>query len=178
TAASELAVPNPEGQILGAVQAAPADRRAGAKVYGFDAKGGFVELRAGTNDLVCIADDPNQEKFSAACYHQDLEPYMARGRALKAEGVGRQESLQTRFKEIDDGTLKMSKEPRTLYVLSGDAFDAEKGQVENRFLRWVIYTPYATPESTGLSTQSSESAPWLMFPGTAGAHIMITPPRG
>ena len=56
-------------------------------------------------------------------------------------------------------------------------FDAETGTIENPFLRWVFYTPWATPESTGLPTApTGPGAPWLMFPGTAGAHIMITPP--
>ncbi|MEM6532651.1 MAG: hypothetical protein AAF654_08500 [Myxococcota bacterium] len=174
TTSSEAAVPDVEKQIAGAVQAAPEDRRAGARVWGYDAKGKLVELRKGSNKMVCIADDPERERFSVACYHSDLEPYMARGRELKAEGIGRQQSLETRFKEIDDGSLSMSREPRTLYVLSGDAFD---GEVKNPFTRWVIYTPYATPETTGLSAQSSPNAPWLMFPGTAGAHIMITPAR-
>jgi hypothetical protein len=41
----------------------------------------------------------------------------------------------------------------------------------------VIYVPFATPQSTGLSTKASESAPWLMSAGTAGAHIMISPPK-
>jgi hypothetical protein len=41
----------------------------------------------------------------------------------------------------------------------------------------VIYLPFATAESTGLSLKASPGAPWLMYPGTAGAHIMINPPR-
>jgi hypothetical protein len=65
-----------------------------------------------------------------------------------------------------------------LYVLTGDGFDAASGSVANPFLRWVVYTPWATAESTGLSgAPGAPGAPWLMFPGTAGAHIMITPPR-
>jgi len=71
----------------------------------------------------------------------------------------------------------MPRQPRTLYVLHGSGFDPESGQVTDPYLRWVIYTPFATAESTGLSTEPTEGAPWLMFPGTAGAHIMISPPR-
>ena len=54
---------------------------------------------------------------------------------------------------------------------------AATSTVKDAYLRWVIYTPYATPESTGLSTKPAENAPWLMDQGTAGAHVMITPPR-
>ena len=58
-----------------------------------------------------------------------------------------------------------------------NSFDAASGKVQDPYLRWVIYVPFATPQSTGLSTKASESAPWLMAPGTAGAHIMINPPK-
>lgn len=65
-----------------------------------------------------------------------------------------------------------------LYVMTGEGFDPASGSVVNPFVRWVIYTPWATPESTGISPQpTAPGAPWLMFPGTAGAHIMITPPQ-
>ena len=63
-----------------------------------------------------------------------------------------------------------------LYVLTGSGYDAAQGQVTNPYLRWVVYTPYATPESTGLSTAPGPG-PWLMYPGTPGAHIMISPPK-
>ena len=69
----------------------------------------------------------------------------------------------------------MPREPRTLYVLTGSGFDLSSGKVTDAYLRWVIYLPFATPESTGLSTKPGENAPWLMYPGTAGAHIMINP---
>jgi hypothetical protein len=127
--------------------------------------------------MFCLADDPNQKGFNVACYHKDLDPFMARGRELIAQKVTGPKRNEIRFKEIADGKLKMPREPRTLYVLTGTAYDHATGKVESSYLRWVIYTPYATPESTGLSTKSSEGAPWLMSPGTAGAHIMINPPK-
>ncbi|MEO0460371.1 MAG: hypothetical protein AAF219_05975 [Myxococcota bacterium] len=177
SSAAYAAKPNAKEQIAAAVMAGPDDRRSAARVLGYDAKGRLVQLRAGSNDLVCLADDPSKEPFSVACYHRELEPYMARGRELSAKGIAREENLKQRWSEIDSGKLKMPKKPRALYVLTGKRFDPRKGQVVDPYLRWVIYTPYATPESTGLSTASSENAPWLMFPGTAGAHIMISPAR-
>ena len=72
--------------------------------------------------------------------------------------------------------MPMPREPRTLYVLTGKSYDAAKGEVVNPYLRYVIYSAYATPESTGLPTKSGPG-PWLMYPGKAGAHIMISPPR-
>jgi hypothetical protein len=111
-----------------------------------------------------------------ACYHKDLEPFMARGRELTAAGHKGKERHEIRWKEVDDGKVKMPREAKSLYVLTGKSFDAAKGEVVEPYLRWVIYSPYATPETTGLSTTPG-LAPWLMYPGTAGAHIMISPPK-
>jgi hypothetical protein len=162
-------------QIAAAVLAAPKEYRDAAAILGYNAQGALVTLRQGSNEMICLADDPSKESFSVACYHRDLEPYMARGRELVAQGVTGKERNVVRWKEIEEGKLAMPREPRTLYVLTGKSFDARTGKVTDSYLRWVIYVPFATPESTGLSTRPSDNAPWLMFGGTAGAHIMINP---
>ena len=41
-----------------------------------------------------------------ACYSKKLEPFMARGRELKAEGKSEVEKRQIREKEAKDGTLE------------------------------------------------------------------------
>lgn len=164
-------------QIAAAILAAPSELREGAAVLGYNAKGELVKLREGKNEMICLASDPAKTAFSAACYHRELEPYMARGRELLAQKVTGQKRNDIRWKEVADGKLKLPREPRTLYVLTGTGFDAASGKVTDPYLRWVLYVPYATPESTGLSTKASDSAPWLMSPGTAGAHIMISPPK-
>jgi hypothetical protein len=176
-APAATAAPPAAEQIAAATQAAPAERRDAAGVLGYDETGKLVTLRPGTNDLICLYDDPAEDRWSVACYHKDLEPFMARGRELAAQGVTGKERTDTRFKEVEEGKLPLPKEPRTLYVLHGSGFDAATGQVKDPYLRWVVYTPYATPESTGLSTKMIENGPWLMDEGTPGAHIMITPPR-
>ena len=177
-AAAAPKTPAPDVQIAAAVLAAPEDRRAGATVLGYDTSGAVVTLRQGSNDLVCLGDDPRDDAFSVACYHKELEPFMARGRELRTQGVTGKEREERRWKEIDAGTLKMPREPRTLHVLTGSAYDPASGKVTGSYLRWVVYTPYATAESTGLPTKAaSPGAPWLMFPGTPGAHIMISPRR-
>jgi hypothetical protein len=165
--------------IAAAVLAAPEELRDGASVLGWDAEGKeTVELRAGSNDLVCLADKPGDEAFSVACYHRALEPFMRRGREMAAEGISGETRMKQRWQEIDDGKLKMPDAPATLYVLTGKSYDPATGEVADRYLRYVVYTPYATPESTGLAlSPSGPGAPWLMFPGTAGAHIMINPPK-
>jgi hypothetical protein len=169
--------PPPDTQIAAAILAAPAELREGAAVLGYNAKGELVTLREGKNELICLASDPSKSAFSVACYHRELEPYMARGRELLAQKITGQPRNDIRWKEVADGKLSLPREPRTLYVLTGTGFDAPTGKVTDPYLRWVIYVPFATPQSTGLSTKSSDGAPWLMSPGTAGAHIMINPPK-
>ncbi len=169
-------IPAADEQIAATSLAAPEELRAGAAVLGYGVDGKLTELRKGTNEMVCLASDPKAARFSAACYHKDLEPYMARGRELAAQGIaGGARNQEHRWKEIKEGKLKMPKEPRMLYVLSGKGYDAASGKVTDGVVRWVIYVPYATAESTGLSTKSKRGEPWLMDAGTPGAHIMITP---
>jgi hypothetical protein len=167
-----------DAQIAAAVQAAPEDRRADATVLGYDAKGALTTLRQGSNDLIYLADNPANEGFSVACYHKDLDAFMARGRELTQQGITDDKVRdQTRWKEIEAGTLKMPREPRMLYVLSGKTYDPATAAVGNAYERWVLYVPFATAASLGMGTKATDNEPWLMDQGTAGAHIMISPPR-
>lgn len=162
-------------QIKEALLAVPEPQRAEAKVYGFDASGTFVELRAGSNEMVCIADDPAKQGFGVASYHKELDEFMARGRQLTAEGKGFQEIFDTRESEVKSGKLKMP-ERSLLTVVTGE-YD-ESGSPINLYTRYVFYIPYATAESTGLPTSPiGPASPWIMDPGTHRAHIMINPPK-
>jgi hypothetical protein len=185
TEASVLHLPNnqelsPDQQITCAVMAAPAEGREEAKVYGYNEAGEFMVLREGTNEYVCIADDPSQDGFQVVCYHKSLEPMMQRGRELRAEGKSREEIEATREKEAASGKMALPKSPAALHIYYGKNgyFDEETGNVENAKYRYVVYIPYATQEKTGLSLAPNESShPWLMFPGKYNAHIMITPEK-
>jgi len=171
-------IPSPAVQIAGAVLAAPAELKAGAAVLGFGPKGERIWLREGKNEIVCLANDPSHPTFESACYHKDLEPFMARGRELLAQNVTGNKRNDMRNQEVKDGKVPMPREARTLYVLTGKSFDPATGKVEDSYLRYVLYVPFATPQSTGLSTKSApDGGPWLMGSGTAGAHIMINPPK-
>jgi hypothetical protein len=170
-------VTDPAAQIAGAVLAAPEERRAGAKVLGWDVAGKLFTLREGTNELICIADNPKVDGFNVSCYHKDLEAFMARGRELTAQGITDDKQRDaTRWKEVDDKKLTIGKDG-FLTVLTGKSFDPATGQVAEAYTRWVIYVPYATAASTGLPAKPAPGVPWLMDPGTAGAHIMISPVR-
>lgn len=176
---SQSKIPAPEVQIRLALLSAPEDRRDGATVYGYSPAKAFTLLRKGTNELICLADDPDQSGFSAACYHKDLEPFMQRGRDLKKQGKSSDEIFKIREQEVKSGKLPMPKQPTTLFVYSAskDDFDSTSSVVKNGYLRSVIYIPYATAETTGLPLKpAAPGLPWIMHPGTHGAHIMINPP--
>lgn len=172
-------VPSKEVQIKTAVLAAPEGLREKALVYGYSDKGEFVVLRPGSNEMVCIADDPTQAGLNVSCYHKDLEPFMARGRDLKKEGKNFKEVFDIREAEVKSGKLFMPKQPTSLFVYSAkdEEFNKTTGEVTNGNLRYVVYIPYATAESTGLPLKpEAPGMPWIMDPGTHRAHIMINPP--
>jgi hypothetical protein len=173
-------IPSTDVQIKTAVLAAPSDKQAGAKVYGYAADGSFTIIRDGNNDFVCLADDPKKEDISVSCYQKDLNAFMERGRVLSKEGKNAKAIFDAREKEVKDGSLLMPKQPSTLYVLSGskDNYDIATGALKNSYLRYVIYIPFATAETTGLPLKPDmPGMPWIMDPGTHRAHIMINPAK-
>lgn len=173
-------VPGKEAQMKAAVMAAPEEVREGVMIYGYSDKGEFIVLRKGSNDLICLADDPNQKGFNVACYYKDLDGFMARGRELKKEGKSFKEIFDIREEEVKSGKLKIPQNSG-LFVLSGsdEVYNTETGEVTGANLRSVVYIPFATSESTGLPLKpAAPGMPWIMDPGTHRAHIMITPPKG
>jgi hypothetical protein len=165
-----------EQQIAEAVTPLPEAMRAGATVYGF--RGGeLATLRQGSGTMVCLGDDPSDDRWHVACYHESLDAYMAKGRALRAQGTtDRAEVAALRKAAIRSGELTMPSGPAALYSLSGSegVFDAATGAVSGASLLMVVYVPYATEESTGVPTNPSGGGPWLMAPGEPWAHIMIS----
>ncbi len=169
-------IPSKEWQIKTALMAVPIDYKEGAKVYGYDTDGKFTTLREGTNDYIALASDPKRNNFSTAAYHKSLDEFMARGRALKAEGKEFQEIFDIRESEVKSGKLKMP-DKTTLCVFTGKVNNETK-EIENAYLRYVFYVPFATGKTTGLpTTPTLPGHAWLMNPGTHRAHIMISPPK-
>ncbi len=171
-------VPAPETQIKLALLAAPPDKKPGVTVYGYSPQKELILLRKGTGELICVSDDPDQPGFSVACYHRDLQDFMQRGRELRKQGKKQQEVFDLREKEVKAGKLIMPKAPAALFVYSADQADynPQTGEVKNGYIRSVVYIPYATEKSTGLPLKpQAPGMPWLMHPGTHGAHIMINP---
>eukprot|EP01093_Parvamoeba_rugata_P002222 TRINITY_DN1279_c0_g1_i2.p1 TRINITY_DN1279_c0_g1~~TRINITY_DN1279_c0_g1_i2.p1 ORF type:complete len:227 (+),score=47.15 TRINITY_DN1279_c0_g1_i2:210-890(+) len=166
-----------EALIATALMAAPEASRANCKVIGYNMAGEFVTLKEGDNEFIVLADDPKKNGFSAACYHKDLEPFMARGRALKAEGKKHQDIFDIREEEMKAGKFTIPT-GATLHIYSGPKaeYDPETAKVDDAKLRYVVYLPWATAASTGLpEAPVASNHPWIMNPGTHRAHIMISP---
>lgn len=169
-----------EVQIKMALQVAPEESQANATVYGYDQKGELILLKKGTNNLICLADNPNKEGVKIDCYSTKLEPFMSRGRDLKNEGKSVTEIRDIRKKEVEAGKLQMPDEPSMLYVFTGDDknLNHETGHLKDGKFRYVIYIPYATVEETGIPAKPhAPGMPWLMDPGTHRAHIMVSTPH-
>ncbi len=163
--------------IAQAIAAAPEGFRAGAEVraHGEDV-GSLWTVREGTNELICLADQPGDERFASACYHVSLEPFMQRGRELLAMGLKGQERQIRRWEEVDAGKIPMPDGAAMVYNLWGevDHFHPETLHMEDATHVHAAYIPYATTESTGLPPQPNQGGPWLMFPGKPSAHIMFS----
>lgn len=168
------APPSDAVQIESAVQALPNEYRATAKVLGYHAGSDkLVTLRDGKT-FTCLASNPANKNFHVACYHQSLEPFMARGRELRAQGVKDPQVDTVRFAEIKAGKLPMPSQAG-MYQIFGGKVDPATGAVTGAQALFVMYLPNATAASTGLSAKPQESGPWIMFPGTPKAHIMLNP---
>ena len=162
-------------QIASALLALPVEFRETARVLGYKSGAkALAPLREGAGQFTCLATEPGQ-RFHVACYQNSMEPFMARGRELRAQGVTGEQVDTVRFAEVRSGKIAMPKQPAAMYQLFGGTYDAARNAVAGARTLFVIYIPGATPASTGLSDKPAEGAPWIMFPGTPKAHIMLTP---
>lgn len=138
-----VAIDTDEALIATALMAAPEVSRAGCKVIGYNIAGEFVTLKEGDNEFIVLADNPKRSGFNAACYHKDLEPFMARGRELRAQGKKAVEIFDIREEEARSGQLDMGKPGATLHIYygPGELYDPETSKVEGAQYRYVVYLP-------------------------------------
>lgn len=165
-------------QIAGAVIPLPVEFRAGATVLGYNEAGTMVTLKKGTGEMICLADNPADTLFHAACYHKSMEPFMARGRALRAAGTKGAEVDSVRFREVRSGKIVMPKTSAALWQITAahKDIDLEKqSYAPSIHPLYVVYMPGATSASSGIPSKPAAGVPWLMFPGTPKAHIMFVP---
>ncbi len=173
--AQGLPVPPVAEQVAAAVLPLPPEMRAGASVLGYATSGALVTLHKGTGSMVCLASAPQSPRYHVACYHESLEPFMARGRALRTQGTGVDQIDTLRFAEIARGDLAFPTGPAALFSITGERYDAETGSIVDGTRLFVVYIPHATQATTGLSATPKRGEPWIMFPGTPKAHIMFIP---
>lgn len=163
-------------RVASALLAAPEALREGATVLAAGPDGSTV-IREGEGPLVCLADDPDDDRFQVSCYHESLEPFMARGRELRRQGVTGAAVDSARFAEIEAGELPMPEHPAALYTLAAPRppEDPAAGPPEEGQRLFVLYVSGARAEEVGLPPEPAEGWPWLMLEGTHKAHVMFTP---
>ncbi len=168
-------VPPASQQITAALLAAPKELRPDATVLGYAPDGKLTTLRKGTGPMICLASKPGGKQFHVACYHRSLDPFMARGRALRAQGVPEERVDSVRFADVRAGRVAMPRRAAMLYSLTGPAgsFDTATGTAPKAKPLFVVYLPNATVASSGLPATPTEGMPWIMDPGTPKAHIML-----
>jgi len=161
-------------QIATAVLPLPDSMRPRAQVLGYR-DGKLVQLRAGRNGMTCLADDPEQKEFQASCYHSSLEPFMARGRALRARGVTDRKAIDSiRLRDVQTRRYAIPRGAMLASVYSKEeSFDPAAGKAPAQTGLDVIYLPYATQATTGIAEIPLEGRPWIMYPGKPWAHVML-----
>lgn len=122
-------------------------------------------LREGSNGLFCRADDPDTHGIAVWCYPASHDPYARRWYQLAAEGYAPAKVDEIITDEIKSGKLEWP-DVAVNYNLRGPSLD-------NALLNTVVFIPFATGQSLGISEERSFDRPWLMYAGTAFAHIMI-----
>ena len=147
-----------------ALLALPERLRESAAVVRFE-DGNQVTLRPGTNGMYCQADDPEVAGIAVWCYPASHDAYARRWYELAATGKSRTEVDAEIAAEIEAGELEWP-EVAVNYNLRG-------GSLDTAVPLTVVYVPFATGDKLGITEERQFNRPWLMYPGTAFAHIMI-----
>lgn len=152
-----------EAKIANALSAAPDEVARNAAVKDWPSKEGegLVLLRQGTNGWVCLPNDPatpgNDPMCMDATFHDALSAYVA-GQVSKVTRVG------------------------YAYMLTSDAEGSNISPRETKPTptnQWHHAGPHVMvlfPDAKlleGLPTKPSEYGPYVMFPGTPVAHVML-----
>ena len=162
--------PAADERVAQAVQVLPPDLRAGATVVAYDkATGARNVLHQGTNFIEC---QPRMDDGFTRCYSRALGPRRDLEARLKAEKRTDKEIQDAVAAAIKAGTIKAP----AAGMMSYRGYD-KRDRIQRL---WVMSLPGATPESAGVSTASQrddalegKGLPWMMLPGTPGAHVMI-----
>ena len=163
-----------EDQIAEAVTPLRETDRSGATVLAYSDGTTLERVREGTNHFICLADSPGDAMFRVTCYHDSLDPFMARGREIRAAGGSRGDVRRIRKLEVDAGELSLPQ--RALLITLSGTRSSDGSAPDSVTSLNVIYLPYATADEIGMSTVPQGMGPWLMDPGQHRAHVMIAGP--
>lgn len=168
--AGPAAAQTPEQLIADAVRPLPDDLKAGATVVQYDRKTGARNvLRQGTNFVEC---QPKMADGFVRCYNKAFGPRRDLEARLTAEGKSEKDISAAVDAAVKAGTIPQAPAGSMSYRLY-DGTD----RIQNL---WVFSIPGGTPKSVGVSAASQRDSaiggsglPWMMLPGTPGAHVMI-----
>lgn len=156
-------------EIAQATLPLPDDLRAGATVYKYSATGERQVLRPGTNQVECM---PRGADGFTWCYNTVTAPRRDFAAKLRAQKKDEKEIQAAVAEATKAGTI-----PEAPFGVMSYRLYGKRDRIQ---LLWVLSVPGATPESIGVTTASAREdalelrgTPWLMLPGTPGAHIMI-----
>lgn len=157
-------------EISQAVLPLPEDLRAGATVYKYDPVTGERKvLRPGTNQVECM---PRGADGFTWCYNKVTAPRRDFAAKLRAQKKDEKEIQAAMAEATKNKTI-----PEAPFGVMSYRLYGKRDRIQ---LLWVLSVPGATPESIGVTTASAREdalelrgTPWLMLPGTPGAHIMI-----
>lgn len=168
--ASVQAQQSNDALIAEAVQILPSDLRAGATVVTYDkATGARKVLRPGSNFVEC---QPRMDDGFTRCYNKALGPRRDLEAKLRAEKKSDKEVTDAVQAALKAGALKAPANG----MMSYRGYD-KRDRIQNL---WVMSLPNQTPDTAGVSAASQrdnalegKGLPWMMLPGTPGAHVMI-----
>ena len=170
SASGSLLAQSDQALIAQAVRPLPEDLRADATVYRYDpGTGERIVLRQGSNQVECR---PKDEEGFTRCSPTANASRSDMSAKLRAQGMSDEDIAATLVSAEARGLIR----PRIFGALSYRLYD-EPDRIQ---LLWIISVPDATPEQLGMPTGSQRDnslagrgTPWMMNPGTSGAHLMI-----
>lgn len=154
----EYASPELEAQIASAMSAGPASISADARIVDW----GMNELRAGTNEWTCLPDNTDTPGTDPWCvtdaWMNFLHAYM--------------NGTQPTYEDIGFAYMLQGDTP----VSNSDPYATEPTGPEDWVTDLGAHLMMLVPEPSllqGISTDHLNGGPWIMWPNTPYAHIMI-----
>ena len=144
----EIGICQTDVGIETAVLPLPANLRSETSVMTYTPGGTLRIIRSGTNGFFCIADNPDDERFSVACHPESMRAYLERRRQLSLNETRTvRDSLLT--EEIREGKIELA--VGTLSRFISGPINPETGVPDSVRVWSEIAVPFAGPEKTGLT---------------------------